>query len=58
MFLYFTALLGCCSWTPQTDSNEPLHHVHVRQHNLHLSHHDGLHDGLETHPGSHVHVCQ
>lgn len=58
MSLYCTALLGRSSWAPQTDPNEPLHHVHVRQHNLHLPHHDGLHDGLETHPGSHVHVCQ
>ena len=28
----------------QTGSDEPVHHVHERQHHLHLPHHDGHHD--------------
>lgn len=52
------ALLGRGSRAPEADPHEPVHHVHVRKHHLHLPHHDGLHDGLEAHTGAHVHVCQ
>lgn len=55
--LHRTALLGRGSWAPETDPDEPVYHVYVRQHHLHLPHHDGLHDGLEAHTGPHVHVC-
>lgn len=58
MPLSCAALLGRGARAPETDPDEPLHHVHVRQHHLHLPHHDGLHDGLETHTGAHVHVSQ
>lgn len=56
--LYHTALLGRGSRAPETDTNELVYHVHVRQHHLHLPHHDGLHDGLEADTGTNVHVCQ
>lgn len=52
------ALLGRGPGTPEADSHEPVHHVHVRQHHLNLPHYDGLHDGLEANTGSHVYVCQ
>lgn len=61
LFLFFlccTALLGRGTRAPEADPHESVHHVHVRQHHLHLPHHDGLHDGVEAHTGTHVHVCQ
>lgn len=56
--LHHIALLGCGPGTPEADSHEPVHHVHVWQHHLNLPNYDGLHDGLEANTGSYVYVCQ
>lgn len=58
MLVCCIALLGRGSRAPEADPHEPVYHVHVGQHHLHLPHYDGLYDGLETHPGSDVHVSQ
>ncbi len=42
------ALLGPRPRPHQAGAHEPVRHVHVRQHHLHLSHYDGHHDGGEA----------
>lgn len=58
MTYFLSALLGHCLGSPETDPHEPLHHVHGRQYHLHLPHHDGVYDGLETHSGTHGYFSQ
>lgn len=59
LFLFvYAEVLGCGLGPTEADPNEPVHHVHVWEHHLHLPHHDGLHDGLEAHPGAYVYLCQ
>jgi len=41
-------MLGPRSWTFQTGPNEPVHYVHVWELHLHLPHHDGRHDDVQT----------
>ncbi|CAM9241364.1 unnamed protein product, partial [Lampetra fluviatilis] len=42
--------------TAEADPHELVHHVHGWEHHLDLPHHDGLHDGMETHTSPHGHV--
>lgn len=56
--MFVLALLGHRLGSPQADSHEPLHHVHGRQYYLHLPYHDGVHDGLAAHSGTHGHFSQ
>jgi hypothetical protein len=50
--------MGHCPWSHQTSADEHVHHVDGRQLYLHLPHHDGGHDVLQTNPGYHGHTEQ
>lgn len=56
--MFVLALLGHCLGSPETDSHEPLHHVHGRQYYLHLPYYDGVYDGLATHSSTYGHFSQ
>ena len=49
------SVLGHGSCTDQTGSDEPLHRVHVRQHDFPLPHNDGRDDGRSTVQDSPLH---
>lgn len=52
MVLYFSEIMGHCSWSIEADSHEPFHNVDGWQFHLHISNHDGWNDVHTANPGS------
>jgi len=49
----FSEIMGHCTGTNKTSSNESFHHVDGWQLYLHLPDHDGWHDVHPSHPSPH-----